>query len=99
MTRSASIGLFATSDEYEKFNSVSLFNIKNKRALMNQGRKETFGLMEMKKLHVSLYVPNTVNDNFYPTTETTTTSIPQRQKGMAKNMGSVGEEDQEYDEG
>ena len=65
---------------------------------MNQGRKETFGLMELKNLHVSLYVPNTDNDNLYPTTETTATSILQRQKGKAKNMGSVGEEDQESDE-
>ena len=99
VTQSAWSGLVATSDEYEELNSVSLFKIKNKRPLMNQGRKETFGLIKMKKLHSSLLVPYTEGDHLNPTTETATTSLTQRQKVRAENMRSLRENYQESDEG
>jgi hypothetical protein len=50
VTESAGIGAIEASDDYEEPTSVSLFKVKKKRPLMNPGRKDTFGLMEMKKL-------------------------------------------------
>jgi hypothetical protein len=53
MTESTGIGAIEAFDDYEEPTSVSLFKVKKKRPLMNPGRKDTFGLMEMKKLQKS----------------------------------------------
>lgn len=89
-------GFLATSDEHEELNSVSLLNIKNNSPIINPSRKDTLGLMEMKKMHSSSHdVPKTDGDNLDPTTETAIMPIPKRQKVKAIDMGSVGEEDEE----
>jgi hypothetical protein len=62
VTESAGIGAIEASDDYEEPTSVSLFKVKKKRPLMNPGRKDTFGLMEMKKLQKSSQAP-TADDN------------------------------------
>jgi hypothetical protein len=96
-SQSAGIGLVAKSDDCEEVKSVS--NFKNKRPLMNSGRKDTFTLMEMKKLQTSSHSHNTDGDNLNPTTVTTITQIPQKRKVNAVNLGVVGEEDEESGEG
>jgi hypothetical protein len=66
---------------------------------MDPGRKDTFGLVEMKSLKASLHATDTSVDYLNPTTVTTAMPIPQRQKVKAKDMVSVGEEDEESGEG
>ena len=63
MTESAGSGAIEASDDYEEPTSVSLFKVKKKRPLMNPGRKDTFGLMEMKKLQKSSQAPNADDDD------------------------------------
>ena len=96
-SQSASIGLVATSDNCEEVKSVSHF--KKKRLLINPGRKDTFTLIEMKKLQASSHAHNTDGDNLNPTTVTTNTQIPHKRKVNAVNLGAVGEEDEESGEG
>jgi len=45
---------------------------------MNPARKDTFGLMEMKKLQKSAHAPSTDGEEQNPKTATATTSSPQR---------------------
>ena len=66
---------------------------------MNPGRKDTFGLMEMKKLQKSSQAPNADDDDLNPNTRTAKTSSPKRQKAKAIDLGEVGEEEEESGEG
>lgn len=97
VTQSASIGLVATSENCEEVKSVSLF--KTNWPLINPGRKDTFTLMEMKKLQASSHAHNTDGDNLNPTTFPATTQIPHERKVNAVTLGAVGEEDEESGEG
>jgi hypothetical protein len=90
MTESAGTGAILTSDDYEEPSSVSLFKIKKKRPLMNPARKDTFGLMEMKKLQKT-HAPA---DSELKKPSAGTFSPP-RQKAKAIDLGEVGEEDEE----
>jgi hypothetical protein len=53
---------------------------------MNPGRKDTFGLVEMKKLKASSHATDTSGDYLNPTTVNAAMPIPQRQKVKAKDM-------------
>ena len=100
MTQSAPICLAATSDENEELNSVSLFTIKKKkRPLMNPGRKDTFGLMEMKKMKASQLDTDTSGDYPNPTTLSASKPNHQKKKAYAIDLGAVGEQDEESGEG
>jgi len=66
---------------------------------MNPARKDTFGLMEMKKLQKSAHAPTTDAEEQNPQIATATTSSPQRQKEKVIDLGEVGEEEEESGEG
>jgi hypothetical protein len=51
---------------------------------MNPDRKDTFGLMETKKLKASSHATDTSGDYLNPTTVTASMPIPQRQKVKVK---------------
>ena len=92
VTESGRNDVIATTEDFEDPTPVSLFKVKKKRPLIDPGRKDTFGLMEMKKLtHADAdgEVPNTVN---------ATTSSVHRHKAKAIDLRDVGEEDEESGE-
>ena len=95
MTESAGSGAILTSDDYEEPTSVSLFKIKKKRPLMNPARKDTFGLMEMKKLQKTTHAPADSESKNPASAAISTSSSPPRQKAKAIDLGEVGEEDED----
>ena len=66
---------------------------------MNPGRKDTFGLMEMKKMKASSLDTDTSGD--YPNPTTFSASKPNHQQKRAKaiDLGAVGEEDEDEESG